>query len=270
MGISAIGVSRRIAKFEISMGTKLLDRKPTRPTKAGNALCHYAESVEALEDKLMADRLTTGLQNANSAGVLKIAIAEQALSDWFYTVVLEYTASSSCTLEITAAGPDDAFELLRTGEVVAGLSHTKDPIHGFKSHHLGQMRYVAVASPAFVAQHCADGIALDTLGAAPALRHSTRDRLLVDWIEEGMGTPTTLAPQCLPGSEAILRACLRGTAWALVPASSAQSHITDGTLIDIAPDHPCRRDLYWHVASALAPHLAGLTAAIRRAVKAVG
>ncbi len=273
MGLSAIGVSRRIAKFEASMGAKLLTRKPTRPTEAGKAFCRYAESIEALEDELMAARVTSGLQNDGSAGTFKIAVSEYALSDWIHRLLSEgcgdvgASPGYSRTFDITLAETNDTLDLMRTGEVVAALTTSKAPLHGFKSHTLGAMRYVAIASPAFFEKHFGTGLTTKTLNAAHALRTSNRDRILLDWVEKITDMPATLSPQCLPCPAAIVDACARGTAWALIPSVSISEHIAAGTLINIAPDQSVDRDLYWHVASALAPYLADLTVAVRKVTK---
>lgn len=159
--ISPIGVSRRIAKFEKRLGTRLLSRKPTRPTEAGHALCRYAETIEQLEDEFLAETRKTKIQSELSTGVLKIAVDDGSLAGWIGEVVAKQGQASTSVqprlmVDIAFIDPDHTLEAMRSGQVVAGLTTAKAPIHGFKAHHIGMVRYCTVASPQLAAQRFPD------------------------------------------------------------------------------------------------------------------
>lgn len=272
IGISAIGVSRRIAKLETRMGTRLLDRKPTRPTAAGEALCRYAENIEALEHQVLSEAVEQGLQDTKSFGRLKIAVGETIVSDSFGKVLDKYAARSPDgrlvrQIDIAVVNPEDAQEAMRTGGVVAAISSIRTPIHGFKSYRLGTLQYLAVASPYFAKHHFADGVTAAALNTASLLRLNNRDRHALDWIEKVTGQPATISPRCIPCPHSILNICMSGTAWAFIPKQQAQSHINTGDLIEIAPDRPLETVLFWHVANALDQDLFELTSAVRKAAR---
>lgn len=270
--ISPIGVSRRIAKFEKRLGIRLLTRKPTRPTEAGQALCRYAETIEQLENTLMAEAIETGLQDGTSGGVLKIAMDEHSLSGWFRAVLARDNTKRACgpsvledKFDIAIIDPNHTVDAMRSGRVVAALSSVEQPIHGFKTYNLVAMHYHAVASPDFIARHFADGLNEQALSAAPALRRCRHDTVLLDWIEEVTGTGPAHCVQSLPCPSAIVDRCLAGAAWAVLPECLVRPHLDTGRLFEIVPDTPLRKELYWHVASALVERMSGLTASIRNA-----
>ena len=74
LGISAIGVARRIEKLEKRLGTQLLHRKPTRTSKSGQALCNYAREVISRENDFLTEQRRQGLQPFDVSPSLKIAV----------------------------------------------------------------------------------------------------------------------------------------------------------------------------------------------------
>ena len=273
IGMSAIGVSRRVAKFERRLGTALLDRRPTRPTKAGAALCRYAEKIEELENRLLTESIQYGLQDARSNGQLTIAVSEIASSTWFGGVLDEYSMQSSSSgrserkIEVTIADPDDTFDLMATGTVSAAITTSKAANHGFKSYSVGKIGYLAVASPVFAEHHFYD-VPVDTaLKTAPTVRTSNRDKRALDWIEALTGKSASILPRCIPCSSTTLKICMRGTVWALLPAAQARVHIAEGSLVEIAPGKPFEQAHYWHIARALDAEFVDLTSALRKTAK---
>ena len=97
LGISPIGVSRRIKILEERMGVPLLKRRPTRPSKAGETLCRYAEEVLAIEDKFLEVQKTNGLQSNVNGSNVKIAINDDSLTSWFLEVLKDNSSSKPNT-----------------------------------------------------------------------------------------------------------------------------------------------------------------------------
>lgn len=272
--ISAIGVSRRITKFEAALGAQLLKRKPTRTTDAGKALCRYAARIEALETGLLEESVARGLQGADAEGRIRIVLSTDSLSDWFRPVLAEHSPLASDAgdkrLEITVANPDCSLELMRTGEAVAALTTNKLPVHGFRSHAIGSQDYLAVATPSFAEKHFQDGLSLEAFANAPALRSGNRDTLALDWVEQITGEPAGFIACKLPSQVAVIRQCLSGKVWAMLPASSIRNELADGTLIELRSDAPLIISFYWHVARIMVETLSDLTTAIRTAAKQDG
>jgi len=262
LNISAIGISRRVAKIERRLGVKLLDRKPTRPTKAGFALCRHAEHVERLEYQLLDDSVSSYLQCPTASSPLKIAIPDQGLSQWFSATVGIHRDE---TFDIVLRDPDQTRDLMKAGQVVAGISDTITPVHGFKSFMMGSLCYRAVASPIFTETYFGNGLSVAALRAAPAVRFNNYNDKVLEWIETVAGEAVTPTLRSIPCETSILEICIHGTAWAVVPDGQARSHLKSGTLVDLAPDEPLRLNLYWQVANALVDRLAPITNALREA-----
>lgn len=269
--ISAIGVSRRITKFEAFLGTSLLHRKPTRPTEAGEALCRYAEQIEALETKLVEESISCGLKGSDVQHRVSIALSFNMPPDWHRHVLdagrLTGGNDPPLHLDITLADPRDTLDLMRSGDVVAALTTSKTPLHGFKSLTVGRQLHLAVATPAFLADYFSEGVTERALRAAPALRLDPTDKSVTDWIAQITGKPVSTTIRQLPSVDAVLCACLRGNGWAVLSAQLVEDYLSNGSLVELVPDTPLTTDLYWHVAQIMTERLSELSASIRGFVK---
>lgn len=272
LGITPIAIARRVEKLGVSLGATLLDRKPTRPTNAGMALCGYAEQIEVVEQQLLDEQRTLGLQSADpidSGTSLKIAISDDNLTGWFQQVLKDHLQfNEHPLLDITMADPDHSIELIKSGDVIAALSSARQPVYGFKAHHIGSITHRAVASPDFVKRHFKDGVTANSASTAPSLRHNSQDGLILQWLEQVFETTAQTSPMRLPCRSVILDSCLRGTAWCMLPDDELRQHLADGTLIELVPETPVQKDLYWHVSSAMVEPMAEITASIRKAARA--
>lgn len=126
--ITPIGVSRRIAKLKLTLGVKLLNRKPTRPTEAGEAACFYAEPIEALEIQLLEEQRIDGLQPPTPYSTFKIAINHGSFFGWFCQI-LKDRSKRECAqrLDISLVDQASTIELMGSREVVATLSPPSKP-----------------------------------------------------------------------------------------------------------------------------------------------
>lgn len=269
LGITPIAIARRIEKLGVTLGATLLNRKPTRPTKAGEALCSYAEQIEAVEHQLLDEQRAIGLQSADpidSGNSLKIAISDDNLTGWFQKVLKNHLPfNERHLLDITVIDSDHSYELMKSGDVIAALSGAREPVYGFKVHHIGCVAHRAVASPDFINRHFKDGITAESISIAPSLRYDSQDGLVLQWLEQVFETAAQASSMRLPCRKTIMDSCLRGTAWGVLLDHKITQNIADGTLIEIVPETPVQKDLYWHVSSAMVEPIAKITASIRKA-----
>ena len=271
LGITPIAIARRVDKLGVTLGANLLNRKPTRPTEAGEALCRYAEQIEAAEQRLLDEQRALGRQSANpivSNSSLNIAISEENLTGWFQHVLKDHLQSNEQPLlDIAVIDADHSIELMKSGDVIAALSGARQPVNGFKAHHLGCVAHRAVASPDFFKRHFKDGVTAQSVSVAPSLRYDNQDGLVLQWLDQVFKTTAHAATMRLPCRNEIIESCLRGTAWSVLPDLDLKHHLEDGSLIELVPETSVQRELYWHVSSAMVEPLAHITASIRKAAQ---
>lgn len=272
LGISPIAIARRVEKLGVTLGATLLSRKPTRPTEAGEALCAYAEQIEAVERSFIDEHRMRGLRPNDlmgNANTLKIAINDDSVTSWFQQVLKDHLHSREFPyLDICVVDPDHTMELIKSGELIAAMSWAKQPIDGFRVYHLGCIVHRAVASSDFIERYFKNGVTVEAAGASPSLRYNNQDGSVLQWIEQVWETTAKTLSTCLPCQNVLMDSCLRGSVWAVLPDQDIRSHLEDGILVELIPDTPLQKDLYWHVSSTMAEPIAGLTSSVRKAARA--
>ncbi len=268
LGLSAIGVARRIEKLEKRLGVKLLHRKPTRTSKAGSALCNYARDVISREDQFLLEQRKQGLQPFEASPSLKIAVDHHSLNCWFQKVIENRIGTDDGhSYDVMISDQDHSRDLMKSGKIIAAVTSEQDPIHGFKSYHLGSMKYLPVASPRFKQLHFSGGVTVQTISLAPALRYDSNDALILQWIDRTFdGSARLIAPR-LPSTKGILGSCIAGDGWAMLPENLIAEALNVGTLVTLLEGEPLVKEFYWHMSSIMIDEIEALTASIRRSAK---
>jgi LysR family transcriptional regulator (chromosome initiation inhibitor) len=170
LGVTPSAVSQRVKGLEERLGAMLITRgTPCLPTPIGAKLCAHLEQVRLLEADISDD--LHGLAGPRGERpTLRVAVNSDSLSTWFPEAAAQFTAATGALLDLVLDDEAHTAERLRTGEVVAAVSADLVAVAGCKIHPLGALDYVAVTSPAFHADHFADGVDGRSLEAAPMLR----------------------------------------------------------------------------------------------------
>ncbi len=121
------------------------------------------------------------------------------------------------------------------------------------------MRYLAAASPVFVARHFASGIGAGSLARAPSLVFNTKDDLQARWVRRLCHRDVELPRHTVPSPHAFVTAAMAGMGWGLQPQALIASHLHDGSLVELVPDSPLDVSLYWQHARAASTLLDGLS-----------
>lgn len=266
LGVTPSAVSQRIRGLEERMGTVLVLRgPPARPTAAGERLVRHADDVALLEQALAAD--LPGVPAARP--VVRIAVNADSLATWF----LPALAGHDLLFEIEIDDQDHSDDWLRRGAVAAAVTARADPVQGCDSRPLGALRYLAVASPGFVARWFARGVTAAALSRAPSLRYDARDRLQADWAAAVTGRRVDLPTHRIASAAAFREAALLGLGWGMNPLPLVADDLAAGRLVALAPA-PLDTALHWQVsrlsARALGPVSTAVRAAARRALIAPG
>ncbi len=257
--VTPSAVSQRVRLLEERMGCALVIRgQPCRPTDTGRRLCQHVDHVRLMEQELQ--QAMPALAAEGEARVtLAVAVNADSLATWLAPALATFAARAPVLMEVSVDDQDHTAQWLRSGTVVAAVTGTARPATGCNSLALGAMRYMAAASPAFMARHLADGVGAASLAVAPSLLFNTKDELQDRWVRRLCHRHVELPRHTLPSSQAFVTATLAGMGWGMLPLALAQPHLREGSLVELVPDTPLDVPLYWQQARAASHLLEGLT-----------
>ncbi|WP_353621310.1 LysR family transcriptional regulator ArgP [Variovorax saccharolyticus] len=262
-------VSQRIKGLEERIGRVLVQRgSPCVATPAGQALQRHAQQLQLLE----ADVLRPfGLGPPQRQGALPLALAVNAdsLATWFVPALAAVQVSQPVAFELHVEDQDHSALLLREGRVMAAVTSEPGPVQGCVAEPLGAMRYVAVASPAFMARHFAQGVDAASLAAAPCSVFNARDSLQARFMRRL--TRKKLAPPLhrVPGTHGFIHAAVHGLGWGMNPQVLVASLLASGDLVELVPGQPLDVALFWQHWRIESEALRGLTGAVHAAAGAL-
>lgn len=257
--VTPSAVSQRVRLLEERVGCALVVRgQPCLPTDTGRRMCQHMDRVRLLEHELT-DALPALAPEGGARVSLPVAVNADSLATWFAPALAAFAAQAPVLVELSVDDQDHTAEWLRTGAVLAAVTGTARAAAGCNSQPLGAMRYVAAASPAFVARYFAHGVGAGSLAAAPSLVFNAKDELQARWVRRLCHRHVELPRHLLPSSQAFVTAALAGMGWGMLPESMAEPHLADGSLVELVPGTPLDVPLYWHTARAASHLLDGLT-----------
>jgi len=268
--VSASAVSQRVKLLEQRLGQVLVVRgQPCTATPAGSALCRHAEQVAMLEAELRRHVPALARDDESPARpTLRLAVNADSLATWFIAAAAAFCESEGALLDLRLEDQDHTAEQLRQGEVAAAVTALAAPVQGCRSVPLGRMRYLATASPAFVARHLAAGADAQALARAPCLTFNQKDRLQDQWLEAQFGAVPPPPRHWLPASQAFVDAALAGMGWGMNPAALVQGLVADGRLVELRPGRALHVALHWQHPRHAPPMLQRLTDAVVAAARA--
>jgi LysR family transcriptional regulator (chromosome initiation inhibitor) len=271
--VTPSAVSQRIRGLEERVGCALVVRgQPCRATEAGQRLCHHADRVRLLEAELHGSvpALAAGGDagaDARSRVALPLAVNADSLATWFAPALAAFAAEAPVLVQVAVDDQDHTAQWLRTGAVLAAVTGSARPAAGCNSLALGAMRYVAAASPGFVARHFAGGVTAASLAAAPSLAFDRKDDLQARWARRLCRRPVELPRHTLPSSQAFVTAAVAGMGWGLQPLALVRTLLQDGSLVELVPGTPLDVPLHWQHVRVASGWLDGLTRAIVAAAR---
>lgn len=266
--VTPSAISQRIRLLEERVGCALVIRgQPCLATDTGRKLCQHVDRVQLLENEVRND-LPTLSQDEQTWSNVPIAVNADSLATWFIPAMAAFAASAPAQMQLWVDDESHTTEWLRSGAVMAAVTANEQPASGCSSRPLGAMRYVAAASPEFVARWFAQGVNAASLGSCVSLMFNTKDELQQRWVQQQCGQHVPLPRHTLPSSQGFVSAALAGMGWALHPLALVESHLANGRLVELVPGTSLDVPLYWQQARVTADLLEGLTRAVVRAAGA--
>lgn len=262
LGLTPSAVSQRIKALEERMGTLLVRRgQPCAATAAGLRLIRHLDEVALLEAAL-ADDIPLPATGPTS---LRIAVNADSLATW---VIPALAATDGFLFDLVIDDQDYSQDWLRRGEVAAAITSHPGPLQGCDTVPLGSLRYLATASPGYIARWFPGGPTREALARAPALTFSDKDSLQSAWLARHTRAAFPFPTHRMASSHAFVDAALAGLGWGMNPEPLIAHHLQAGRLAEIAPGTPLDVALHWQFTRLAARTLAPLTRAIRDAAAA--
>lgn len=262
LGVTPSAISQRIKALEDRFGTALIARgTPCVPTEAGARLAQHAEDVALLEANVL-----TGLLPANDAPPphVRLAVNADSLATWLMPALVEATP---LLFELVIDDQDHSANWLKKGAVSAAITSHAAPIAGCDCVDLGGFRYIATASPTFMAKWFKDGVTNQTLAAAPMMSFNVKDRLQHRWISQLTGHKLNPPTHYMASTHAFVDGAMAGLGWGMNPEPLVRTHIHNGTLVELVEGQALDIPLFWQANRLMARALAPVQRAIKSAAR---
>ncbi|SFP08469.1 LysR family transcriptional regulator, chromosome initiation inhibitor [Amycolatopsis arida] len=269
--VTPSAVSQRIKALERRTGRVLLVRaKPVRLTESGEVVVRFARQLARLERDTLAE---LGVGSGAEPARLPIAVNADSLATWFLPALTRVPADPPVCFELRREDQDRTTTLLREGVVMAAVTSSPDPVPGCAVRPLGRMRYLAAASPGFVARWLGTGHGPlgRALPAAPVVVFDRYDDLqdrFVRTLTRGRRGAGRVRHH-VPTSEGFVDAVVAGMGWGMVPLAQAEPWLRAGALVDLDPARSVDVALYWQQWKLDSPALAAVADAVAAAASAV-
>ena len=259
--ITQSAVSQRIRAMEEAAGRILVRReRPITATDSGEIVLRTARQMLHLENSLAGELDDSG--SAQDHVVLAVACNSDSLATWFLDAMTEVHSAGRVVFDIRREDESLSSELLRRGEVMAAVTSESRPVQGCRALPLGSMRYLACASPGFVARHLRDGSPTAALGRAPIVDFDRSDAHQNHYYRQLSRRQPTGPRHFVPSSHDHVRAIIAGLGWGLIPEQLATPWLVSGAIVDVSPDHPLDVPLFWQHWKLQSPDLDALTVAV--------
>ncbi|MET0311628.1 MAG: LysR family transcriptional regulator ArgP [Burkholderiaceae bacterium] len=266
LSITQSAVSQRLRALEAQVGTVLIIRsRPLKATPAGQLLLKHTKQLRLLRADLerdMKELAPSAAGGAREEERISIAINADSIATWALGALGEL-ARQGLPMEIITDDQDFTQEWLRSGQVLGCVTTLRQALRGCKVVPLGAMNYVAIASPAYAARHCLEGLTQHNFRKLPFIAFNRKDDMQSEFVGKAFGLKrVTLSQLFVPSSEGQVRAVLAGWGVSVVPELLARGLIEQGQLVNVAPGHTLPIQLYWHCWNLASEVLDALSAAL--------
>jgi LysR family transcriptional regulator (chromosome initiation inhibitor) len=256
--VTPSAVSQRIKSLEQRVGQVLVVReKPCTATVAGVPLLRLAAQTVLLEAEALAEM--GGGDGASPR--IALAVNADSMSTWFTRV---FEALDEVLFDVRIEDQDHSARLLREGAVMGAVTTERTPLPGCRVLPLGVMRYVPVASAAYITRYLPDGFTAHAVAGAPSLAWN-RDDALQDMLVRKVFRRDIKRPQhFVPTAEGFGAAVRAGLGWGMFPDSLAAPGIGDGSFVRVS-DTYLDVPLYWQCWKLDSPIVGRITEAVHSA-----
>ena len=248
--VTPSAVSQRVKALELRVGRVLLHRtKPIEPTPAGHVLIRLAAQVDLLEREAVAELVGGEAGEAGSEEVpwaeIPLAVNGDTMATWLLDAMGAVQERHRVMFELFRIDETLSAQRLRHGDVMAAVTSVPQPVPGCRVVRLGTMRYLGLATPAYVDRFLPDGPTAADLARAPLIDFDRSDVLQRDFLRKlsrrHLTPPATYVPAVRDHDEAVRR----GMGWGMLVDAQAREDVAAGRLVEIAPGRHVDVPLFW-------------------------
>lgn len=261
--VTPSAISQRVKALETRVGQVLVVRqKPCRATPAGVPLLRLAAQTAMLEAEALAE--TSGGDPAgDSVERTRVALAVNAdsMATWFTAVL---GALPEVLFDIRISDQDHSASLLREGAVMGAVTTERNAVSGCRAQSLGVMRYVPVASRAYVQRYLTDGFTARAAEHAPSLAWNREDALQDALLRKVFRRVVQRPVHYVPTAEGFAAAVRAGLGWGMYPQQLVLADLASASLVQICDAH-LDVPLHWQCWKLNSPLVDRITAEVRSA-----
>ena len=259
--VTPSAVSQRIKALEQRVGQVLVVReKPCSATPAGAPLLRLAAQTRLLEAEALAE-----MGGGGGASRIALAVNADSMATWFTAV---FDVLDEVCFDIRIEDQDHSARLLREGVVMGAVTTERTAVPGCVVLALGVMRYIPVASPAYVRRYLPDGFTAAAAAHAPSLAWNRDDALQDMLVRRVFRRDITRRQHFVPTAEGFGAAVLAGLGWGMYPEDLAAPRLADGSFARIATAH-LDVPLFWQSWKIDSPMVEAVTGAVRSAASSL-
>jgi LysR family transcriptional regulator (chromosome initiation inhibitor) len=256
--ITPSAVSQRIKALEQRVGQVLVVReKPCRATAAGIPLLRLAAQMALLEAEALAE---TGDRPLDPIRVA-VAVNADSMATWFTGI---FARLPGLLFDIRIEDQDHSARLLRAGEVMGAVTTERTAVSGCRVRPLGVMRYVPVATPAYLRRYLPAGLTAKAAADAPSLAWNRDDALQDNLLRKVFRRDVPRPVHYVPTAEGFRAAVQAGLGWGMYPEQLIGPDFV--RIADVHLDVP----LYWQCWKLDSPVVDTVTEAVQGAAAALG
>jgi len=269
LSITQSAVSQRLRSLEAQVGTVLIVRsRPLKATPAGQLMLKHAKMMRLLRADLEHDLRELAPNSARGQrdeDRVSVAINADSIATWALPAV-SALVRGGLPVEIIHDDQDFTHEWLREGQVMGCVTSLGQALRGCRLEPLGAMPYVAVASPAFMAEALPDGLTRHNFHQVPFIAFNRKDDLQRDFVCRAFSlAQVTLKQLYVPSSEGQVRAAHASWGVTVVPRPLVAAALAEGSLVNVRPALTYHVPLFWHCWNLASDVLDRLSAALREA-----
>ena len=249
--VTPSAISQRVKALELRVGRVLLHRtKPIEPTPAGHVLVRLAAQVDLLEREAVAELVGGEVGEAGDGddapwAEIPLAVNADTMATWMLDAMVAVQERHRVTFELFRIDETLSAQRLRHGDVMAAVTSVPQPVPGCRVVRLGTMRYLGLATPAYVERYLADGPTAAALARAPLIDFDRADLIQRGFLRKlarrHLTPPATYVPAVRDYDEAVRR----GMGWGMLVDAQARDDVASGKLVEIAPGRHVDVPLFW-------------------------
>ncbi|MEM8489393.1 MAG: LysR family transcriptional regulator ArgP [Pseudomonadota bacterium] len=227
LAVTPSAVSQRIRALENRLGQLLIVRKsPCKATAMGERLLRHVRPMQDLEAEALAEIVPQSAA-VKTAPRVAIAVNDDSLQTWIIEGLSGIHRDTGLTFDIRVDDQDHTLDLLRDGTVLGAVTSEQAPLPGCNVYPLGALRYLAIASPAFITRHFSGGLNAHAFNAAPMIVFNRKDALQWQFVRRVTRARINPPIHYLPTSTGFVEAAALGLGWCLAPEQLVRAAIDE-------------------------------------------